>query len=138
MNGLVADASRVANAVLPDERQPYTEQLLDVLINAQLVEPAHWPIEVTGALLRAARRGRLTADERTRAKDMIEALVKTAEVETQSRAFSAFDLAVQHNISVYDATYLELAVRAGLPLLTSDGPLARAAEIANVELIVFA
>lgn len=44
-------------------------------------------------------------------------------------------IALDHSLSVYDASYLELAMREGLPLATLDQALARAARAAGVELL---
>ncbi len=135
MSRIIVDASRVGNAVLPDERSEFTELLLATLGSGELVEPSHWPIELASLVLRASRHRRLTIPQRNEAREAVSILISSAEIETQSNPIAAFDLAVSNNISVYDAGYLELAVRTGLPLLTSDGPLGRAAGRSGVELI---
>lgn len=43
--------------------------------------------------------------------------------------------ATRYQLTVYDAAYLELAQRSGLPLATLDGDLRRAAAVAGVALI---
>lgn len=135
MNRIIVDASRIGNAVLPDESAAVTEKLLGLLADNDLVEPCHWPIEIANLVLRAARRGRLTIPERNEARAAISALISAAEVETMSYPIAALDLAVSHNISAYDAAYLELALRTGLPLLTSDCALGDAALRSGVEVL---
>ena len=44
-------------------------------------------------------------------------------------------LATKNNLTVYDATYLELAIRKGLPLATTDGALADAARAEGVPVL---
>lgn len=135
MNQIVVDASTVGNVILSEVPQDRAEQLERLLSESELVEPPHWPIEIAGFVLKASRRKRIQPQDRGRARDSIAALIKLAAIEEQSRAIAAFDLAVEHHISLYDAAYLELALRRRLPLLTSDGPLAKAALAANASLI---
>lgn len=135
MNRIIVDASRIGNAVLPDERGDFTESLLGLLADSELIEPCHWPIEVANLVLKASRRDRLSIPERNEAREAISVLIASSEVELVPHPIAALDLAVSHNISVYDAAYLELALRTGLPLLTSDGALYNAARRSGVELV---
>ncbi len=135
MSGIIVDASRIGNAILPDERSGFSEQLLDLILGSDLHEPAHWPIEIGNLVVKAARRGRLSVAERAEARSTLSLLIHGAEVESVSYAMDAFELAVHHHISVYDAGYLEMALRSGLPLVTSDGPLCAAALKAGVKVL---
>lgn len=135
MKEIVVDASRIGNAILPDEHGLITRPLLEILAHASLVEPAHWPIEVANLVTKAARKSRITLQERRDVRDAIASLIRGATVESSSNAMSAFDLSIEYHISAYDAGYLELALRHGLPLLTGDGGLSAAAERAGVELV---
>jgi len=57
--------------------------------------------------------------------------------DTPGRALTyAWPLAAQHGLTTYDAAYLELAIRRGLPLATLDVSLARAARAEGVTLAV--
>lgn len=134
MRRIIVDASCVGNAILPDENEKRTAQLLALFAEAELVQPCHWPIEIASLVIKASRRDRLTVSERSEALDAITTLIATAEVEPFTSVTVAFDLAIHHHISIYDAAYLELALRTGLPLLTSDGPLYNAAAKAGVAL----
>jgi predicted nucleic acid-binding protein len=135
MTKVIVDASRIGNAILPDEQSIFTDRLLELLLNSELYEPVHWPIEIANLVLKASRRGRIAIPERNGARESLSLLIAAASVETASYAMEAFELAVLHNISVYDAGYLEMALRTGLPLLTSDGPLGDAAAKAGIELV---
>lgn len=134
---LVVDASTVGTFILPDEATHRNEAIEDMLLDAQLVQPVHWPIELAGLILKASRRNRLPISARASARDKIASLVAAAEIEPRHAAIAAFDLAVEYHISVYDAAYLELTLRLGIPLLTRDGPLSGAASKAGVELVPF-
>jgi predicted nucleic acid-binding protein len=135
VTAIVVDASRIGNAVLPDEFGVITNLLLQTLAESQLVEPMHWPIEIANLVAKAARQNRLDREERAEARDAIASFIRGAEVETVSHALTAFDLSIHYHISVYDAGYLDLAIRRGLPLLTSDGGLRGAAQRAGVKLV---
>jgi predicted nucleic acid-binding protein len=135
VTAIVVDASRIGNVVLPDERNTITNALGDLLLSSRLVEPAHWPIEVANLIVKASRRGRLSAEQRDEAREAMTSLFQSAQIEAVSYIPAAWDVAVRYHIGVYDAAYLDLSLRSGLPLLTSDGPLAGAAKVAGVELI---
>jgi predicted nucleic acid-binding protein len=80
-------------------------------------------------LVRAHRK--LTAAERANALRALERIPIRLEHESVSRAFGDLsELAVKESLSVYDATYLELAIRRALPLGCKDGP-QRAAAVRN-------
>lgn len=135
MTRLVADASIMGNILLVDEKDDRTESLLSLVSDAELVEPSHWPIEACGLILKAARRRRLSAADRDAALLQAAGLIALAEVDMVSRLGAVISLALQHHITIYDAAYLELAIREGLPLLTSDKGLKAAATTAKVQLV---
>jgi predicted nucleic acid-binding protein len=132
----VIDASAIGAILLPDEAIHHAPALESLLLDAELVQPNHWPIELAGLVLRASRRNRLPIAARAMVRDQIALLVGSAEIETRNTALAAFDLAVEYHISVYDAAYLELALRARLPLMTRDGPLANVLPQAGVERLI--
>lgn len=135
MTKIITDASSIGRALLPDERDAVSEAILFHLDRSTLVEPAHWSIECTGFILKAARRGRVSAEQRAGLRMALASLIEMAEIEPQGRPMQAFDLAVAHQLSVYDAAYLDLAVETGLPLLTEDKALSKAALSLGLELI---
>jgi predicted nucleic acid-binding protein len=132
---IVADASIIGNILLEDEQGDHMDSLLEFVSTADLVEPAHWPIESCGLLLKAARRRRLSATHRDTALGQAQGLIALAEIETGNRLGAVIDLARQHHISIYDAAYLELAIRMELPLLTSDKGLRSASVKAHIQLV---
>ncbi len=86
-------------------------------------------MEAVNGLLAAERRGRITADVRQRLTGFLRALPISIDDETASRIWSATtNLAEQHRLTAYDASYLELAIRLGVPLGTADKLLTAAAE----------
>ena len=99
--------------------------------------PAHWWVELTNGLLRAERRKRTVGANISEAFNFAEGFPVTIDDETSFRCpRQTIQLARRHNLSVYDAAYLELAIRRESALATLDGALARAAKSAGVALLL--
>jgi predicted nucleic acid-binding protein len=97
--------------------------------------PAHWILEITNTLLNSERRGRLKAGQRQEILTRIELLPIRLDPETPIRAWKEIPaLAAQYGLTIYDAAYLELALRLDTPLATLDQDLIRAARKAGVAL----
>src|SRR5690606_18726814 len=96
--------------------------------------PAIWWIETRNLVLVAERRRRLTADEADIALKALEGYDPHIDLEFAHAATIA--LARRHVLTVYDATYVELAARTGLRLATLDRPMSRAALAEGVELVI--
>lgn len=102
----------------------------------QVSAPAHWPIEVSNALLTAVRRKRIQQSRAELFLDKLASLPILVELSLSAVQVKAvFALCTQHGLTFYDGTYLELAARTGLPLATLDVALLRAAPLAGVTLI---
>ena len=100
------------------------------------VAPQLWPLEAANVLLTAERRGRITAPERQRLIRFLRALPIEIDDQTASQVWTAtVQLAEQHRLSAYDAAYLELALRLGLPLATADRAVIAAAEAVGVPVL---
>ncbi len=120
--------------VFADEATPETERLRESLIGGRAFVPALWPIEVGNVLWVATSRGRITRDEWTRVRNSLGALPVEIEPVSAGRVWQAvLTLADEHGLSVYDAMYLELALRMQLPLATLDRRLAAVAIAAGIE-----
>ncbi len=132
----VADASVAIAWVHPGQATPETNAVLDGLAAGDaLIVPSLWPLEVANALTVLWRRRKLTADETRSALDIIQRLPVTIDHEAASIAFTRLvGLASDYALTVYDATYLELASRRRLLLATNDGRMKRAARRAGISL----
>lgn len=98
--------------------------------------PALWPLETANALLALARRGKITNGERELAVGWLSKLPLDLDHEGASMAFGKLvQLASDQSLTIYDATYLELAIRKRLPLASEDGPLRQAARRCRVRLL---
>jgi predicted nucleic acid-binding protein len=132
----VADASVAIGWVHPAQATAHTAAMLDAIDEGATLEaPALWPLEVANALLVPQRRRKLTEDERVAGLGWLRGLPLRLDHEMAGLAFSCLsELASVHQLSVYDAVYLELAQRRRLPLGCKGGPLRRAARRAGVSL----
>ena len=118
-----------------DEADDYAEAILERMPDLQAHVPSLWPLEVANALLVGERRRRITSAETARFLAILGAFPITVDDQTVAHAWSdTMHLARAHNLSSYDAAYLELAIRLGLPLAALDGKLKTAAGAMGVPL----
>ena len=130
----VLDCSVTMSWVFPDEATEETDRLRDSLLAGRAFVPAIWPIEAGNVLRVATSRGRISTDDWARIRTNLEALPIEIDPVSTSRIWgSILELAHERRLSVYDAMYLELAVRMRLPLATLDRALADAGIAAGVE-----
>jgi predicted nucleic acid-binding protein len=130
----IVDASVGFAWVYQGQATPETDQWLKaVAAGATVIVPALWYLEMSNVLLIAQRRHRLTAIQRKAALEKLTALQFTADDEGPRHAFGkTSELAEKYGLSIYDATYLELALRRSLPLATRDQALKTAARQCGV------
>jgi predicted nucleic acid-binding protein len=127
----VVDASVSAAWFLPDEATEQTETMLHATATHEVWVPALWLLEVGNLLLSAQRRKRITVDKRRELAAAAAAL--RIKVDRESVAITTLDdIAAGHGLTAYDAAYLELALRRGLPLATLDDALIAAMAKAGV------
>ena len=136
MSGCVLDnsvAMRWLLASLKESDQAYAEAVLQSLAETEALVPHLWHLEATNVLIGAEKRGDLKTGEVERFITQLEALPIQIDPLTSHQAFSRIlSLSRAYNLSSYDAAYLELAIREGLPLATLDGDLRKAAQRADV------
>lgn len=124
----VLDASLTLAWAFEDEGGEYAVSVLEALRRTEAVVAGHWGLEVTNGLLVGERKDRIEADAAARFIRHLMALPVSVEPPSRSLPFTAtYRLARARNLSSYDAAYLELAVRLGLPLASLDQPLLNAA-----------
>ena len=98
--------------------------------------PAIWPLEIANAVLAAERKRRLETADGVRFLDLLQSLFVEVDAFTAAKALGeTLRIAREGNLSSYDAAYLELAMREGLPLATLDEALRRAAQRAGVKIV---
>ena len=138
MNSFILDNSVTMRWLLatPQEAdQRYAEVVLQNLVEIEATVPHLWHLEVVNVLVIAEKRGELVPAEVERFLTQLEGLPVQVDSLTAYQAFSrTISLARACKLSSYDAAYLELAIRTGLPLATLDKDLIKAAGQAEVSL----
>lgn len=132
---LVIDCSIVGPLVLADE--PILSDLTaDAISRGPLVAPAHWPLEIMNMLHVAERRGRLDLAGRRRATRRVRQLTVSVQTDTGDFAWTEITrLADLHQLTVYDAAYLELGVRLNASIATRDSELIEAARAEGLRVL---
>jgi predicted nucleic acid-binding protein len=132
----VLDCSATLAWFFEDESTNYTQAILDALADEEIaVVPSLWLLEVTNILLVGERKGRNTVEQSMEFWETLQALpIEIEEYSLEQCSSSISDLARTHNLSAYDASYLDLAQRRSLPLATLDKRLMAAAKACGVSL----
>ena len=132
----VVDSSIALAWALPDETSKEADRFLSrISMKSILWVPALWWYEMANALLMAQRRKRLGEAEKIRLMELYGRLPIRTDVALDSDIVWRFHtLAIEYNLSAYDAAYLELAQRRGLGLATVDRSLRVAAQKAGMKL----
>jgi predicted nucleic acid-binding protein len=137
VSGLVLDASVALAWMLPAEvYRDRAASVIEQVVQAGAVVPPLWFIEVGNAVVVSERRGRLPAPQVPILLRHLAALPIAVDAEMTANAWTdTLAVARTHGLSLYDATYLELARRLHLELATFDAQLERAARAERLELM---
>jgi predicted nucleic acid-binding protein len=130
---VVVDASTALAWCFPDETSARAEAVLQGLEGETVVVPAVWSLEIANAVLVGERHKRLRQPEILRFLTLLENLSIVEDSQTAAeRVRNVLPMARDFGLSAYDAAYLEVAVRRGAALATSDTKLERAARTAGI------
>ncbi len=137
MTAFVLDASTALGWMLDRPVPARASQSRNLIISgATPIVPALWRQEVSNAIVMAERRGRLTAAQVAPLAADIEEFLQSVEVDSiLVRVPVLVETAQRAHLTVYDATYLELAARRRVPLATLDEKLREAARRDGLALI---
>jgi len=132
----VVDASVALAWCFADEASPAADAALERFEREEAIAPAIWPLEVANGLRTAERRGRLDLADVPQVRALLLALPVQVEPGALTEALGEITEAARRlDLTAYDAAYLQLAARRGVPLATVDGRLRRAATVAGVALV---
>ena len=138
MTAFVLDNSVAMRWLLESDKvsdQRYAESVLISLANAEALVPNLWHLEAANVLLGASNRGDIEISDLERFTVQLENLPITVDTLTANQVFGhTISLARAYRLSSYDAAYMELSLREGLPLATLDKDLRKAAKRANIDI----
>jgi len=133
LKGVVVDASVALAWCFPDEANDYADKVLVALEGHAILVPAVWGLEIANAVLSGERSKRLRQPEIRRFTTLLDSLSLVQDVQSVGEHVgNVLPLAREYNLSAYDAAYLELSIRHGIPLATLDGKLHKAAQRAGI------
>jgi predicted nucleic acid-binding protein len=131
----VIDNSVVSGWYLTSQSTAYSQAIAARLEVDKALVPALWQLELANVLKTACTKGRLSHAQARQILDALGQLPIEVDSDAQPGQRALFELAMRFNLSSYDAAYLELAMRHGLPLATQDEQLKIAAVAAGVNLL---
>ena len=132
MRELVLDCSALLAWLFPDEGDPYGMALIEVMRESTAYVPSIWWLEVANAVLVAERKARLTQSDSVELMRIVDSLSIVQDTEQpEDWVHRVMMLGRVYGLSAYDACYLELAIRRGLPVATLDRALMNAAAAAG-------
>ena len=116
---------------MPDES--FDASSLNHVAEKGAIVPSLWSLEIGNVLLIAERNKRISSEQRHKALYVLAELPIVVDTMTSQHAWlETMELAERYGLTLYDASYLELALRRSLPLATFDKALKRAAELAGI------
>nr|WP_253307611.1 type II toxin-antitoxin system VapC family toxin [Rickettsia endosymbiont of Ceutorhynchus assimilis] len=134
MTSFVLDSSVTLSWFMPDEIADL--KILNKTVKEGAIVPSVWGLEIGNSLLSAERSGRLTTIQHHQAiytlKDIY---IKVDQTTLEHTWLETMELAERYKLTLYDASYLELALRFGLPLATFDKLLKNASQAAGIIVI---
>ena len=134
MPALLLDSSVALSLAFEDECDDYTRRVFEAIRKGGALVPSLWILEVANTLAVSVKRKRLTEPDAERFLFLLTAQqIQTVQDNDQSAA-DLYALALRYNLTAYDAAYLNLAQKTGLPLASKDSALKEAALKAGLTL----
>lgn len=127
----VLDNSVVTSWWLASQANEYADAVHEASPTSAIHAPAIWPMEFANQLRRARLERRLTIAQLEAVIESVRALEIQVDA-TPSDPAALVQLALRHGLTAYDAAYLALALRLGLPIASTDAALMKAARATGV------
>ena len=135
-NAFVMDCSMTMSLLFFDENNRKIEKVESLLVENKAYVPNIWPYEVANVLCMAERSKRINVSNIEEFKSILDALPIIIDDASSTKTFgNTLNLARECNLTVYDAAYLELAMREGIALSTLDKALIKSAKHVGTEVI---
>lgn len=136
MTDFVLDCSVAMSWCFEDEADAYSDRILDALAKGEGHVPNLWLLETANVLIMAERRGRLTEADSSNFVELLRSLPIVVDEEASSQTIlTILAHSRAYGLTSYDAAYLELAMRHGLPLATRDKSLRAACRKSGVKFL---
>jgi predicted nucleic acid-binding protein len=134
LSAFVLDCSVTISWFMPDESFDFN--FLNKVSKEGAIVPSLWSLEIGNVLLMSERKMRITLEQRQKALHVLTELPIIVDTMTSNNAWlETMELAERYNLTLYDASYLELSLRRSLPLATFDKQLKKAAGLSGVSII---
>jgi predicted nucleic acid-binding protein len=131
LSAFVLDCSVTISWFMPDESSDL--DFLNQVAEKGAIVPSLWSLEIGNVLLIAERKKRITLEQRQKALHILTELPIIVDTMTANHAWlETIELAERYDLTLYDASYLELSLRRSLPLATFDKSLKKAADLSGV------
>jgi predicted nucleic acid-binding protein len=131
----ILDCSVAMAWCFEDEVTDYSEAVLERLKTNKAFVPVIWSLEVANVLLFAERKTRLSHAKTIAFMESLRHLPIVYDINSQVAMSTTFEIARETGLTIYDASYLELALRLQLPIATLDKALRKAAVKNNIKVI---
>jgi predicted nucleic acid-binding protein len=132
----VMDCSVIMSLLFVDEHNAMDESFDSILGESLIIVPTIWFYEVSNVLKMALLKSRISEADLTEIEQIVAALdIEVDEASTRQGLSETLHLAREYKLTAYDAAYLELALRRGVPLATLDKAMRKAAQIAGIEVM---
>jgi predicted nucleic acid-binding protein len=132
----IVDASVVFAWQFPDEESALSEKVAERMLDEGAIVPIHWVAEIANGFAMAVRRGRMSGEYRSGALEQLKSMRIEVDKDSAERMWTDTQVLCDvHNLTAYDAAYLEMALRLRLPLASLDKALVRAAQAEGVIVI---
>lgn len=133
---IVLDASLIVNWLISGQDIPGAPEMIDLLATDEITVPAHWPVEISNVLRTHIRGGRMTIGSMHDIfdrLDVLDVIVEPAIPLDEVGALASF--AIAHNLTAYDAAYVQLAFQRRAILATLDRAMRAAALPLDIPLL---
>lgn len=132
---IVVDASVTLDWLLESERSSYAAGVFGYIVRDGGVAPSIWPSEVTNGFLKALRRNRANIEEIERSFIVLASTNVRIDTFTDMEAMRTwFRLGNEYDLTSYDASYVDLALRERVPLATNDEKMRAAAKKLGIKI----
>jgi predicted nucleic acid-binding protein len=133
---LIVDASMTVAWLFSNERTETPQAVLRRVATDGALVPSLWRLEIANVLRNAVRRKRCDEGYATRCLQRLGRLQIIVDLDTDMQAWGRTrQLSIEHDLSVYDAAYLELAVRRRRPLASCDAALIKAGRKSGLDVL---